>query len=212
MSLTLWGRASSVNVQKVLWALDEMGLDYDHEVVGGKYGGYDRPEFAAHSPLPRVPMLIDDGLAVWESHAILRHLARKSGRFGAPETPVDMWMEFGSTTVQPSFLGIFYQQVRMPLADRSASAEARHRAELATALTVLDDHLAEQAFLAGAEFTVADIAMGSMMYRLHDVAPEMLDPVPHVSAWHARLAARPAWGRWIATSYEELRAPGTVRK
>ena len=75
--MILWGRPSSVNVQKVLWALTELGLPYDHRIVGGKYKGLDAPEFKALTPVPRVPVLQHGVEVVWESHAILRYLAPK---------------------------------------------------------------------------------------------------------------------------------------
>ena len=97
--MILWGRASSVNVQKVLWALSELGLAYDHRIVGGKYGGLGGAEFARLPPVRRVPVLEDNGVTLWESHAILRHLARREGALGANHPSVDMWMEFGTITI-----------------------------------------------------------------------------------------------------------------
>ena len=111
--MILWGRASSVNVQKVLWALEERELPYDHKIVGGIFGGNADPEFAALTPVRRVPVLQDGDVTLWESHAILRYLAR-----GQVSPIADMWMEFGSTTLQPPFLGLFWQQVRMRKAEQ----------------------------------------------------------------------------------------------
>ena len=57
--MILWGRASSVNVQKVLWALEDCALPYEHKIVGGIFGGNDDPKFAALTPVRRVPVLQD---------------------------------------------------------------------------------------------------------------------------------------------------------
>ncbi|MFT7146705.1 MAG: glutathione S-transferase [Yoonia sp.] len=105
--MILWGRASLVNVQKILWALEELNLSYEHRVVGGKFGGLEAPEFAALTPVGRAPVLQDEDLLFWESHSILRYLAKKTGRFGVTRH-ADMWMEFGSTTLQPPLIGVFW--------------------------------------------------------------------------------------------------------
>ena len=204
--MILWGRPSSVNVQKVLWGLDELGLSYDHKIVGGKYGGTDDPVFAALTPVRRVPVLQDGDLALWESHVILRHLARREGKLNAPESVVDMWMEFGSTTLQPPFIGVFWQKVRMLPEDRDAAAEAAHLSAMKTALSQLETGISDgRAYIAGDEFSVADVALGSLFYRIIDLCPGILDDLPNVTAWQARIASRPAYQRHIATSYDELK-------
>lgn len=200
--MILWGRPSSVNVQKVLWALDEIGQSYDHRVVGGKYGGLDSAEFAALNPARRVPVLQDGDQTLWESHAILRHLA------GDQMTPVaDMWMEFGSTTLQPPFIGMFWQRVRMTPAQRDAEQLAHHMAGLTGALEVLNHGLSDgRGHVAGEGFSMADIALGSLFHRITDLNPNILLPFAHVTRWHAALSERAGYKTWIATSYEELRA------
>ncbi len=216
--MILWGRPTSVNVQKVLWALDEFGLTYDHRVVGGKYGGLDDPVFAALTPVRRVPVLQDGAVAVWESHAVLRHLARRhpDHPLGAPMADTDRaartdpWLEFGATTLQPPFIGLFWQLVRMRPEERDAGSMTRHKAALAEALDIIERGLGDgRQMLAGDEFGIADIGLGSLMFRLTDIAPDLVEARPHVMAWHQRLRARPAFQRHIETSYAELRAPGT---
>lgn len=212
--MILWGRASSVNVQKVLWALDEFGLTFDHRVVGGKFGGLDDPAFAKLAPVTRVPVLEDGGVAIWESHAILRHLARRE-----PEHPlgaamadpaqaavIDPWLEFTTSTLQPPFIGLFWQMVRMPQTERKPETIAQHRAALHSALAVPEAVLSDgRRMLEGPGISLADIAMGSLLHRLFDVAPELRDGAPHVAAWHRRLAERSAYGAHVAVSYDELR-------
>ena len=207
--ITLWGRPSSVNVQKVLWALDELGLPFAHEIVGGPHGGLDRPEFAALSPVGRVPVLQDGPLTLWESHAILRHLARVHGTPIAPSDaalPVaDQWMEYVTSTLQPPFIGLFWQIVRTPPAMRSDSAQARHRAGFLAALDPLEARLGVSRWLAGEDFSIADIAAGSLFYR----ACDLCDPFagrPALARWYGALCTRPAYGRVVMTSYDELRA------
>ena len=170
------------------------------------------PAFAALTPTRRVPVLQDGAHTVWESHAILRHLGRRFpahplGQGDAGQ--VDSWLDFGATTLQPSFIGLFYQKVRMTAAERSAAAEAEHRKGVAAGFDVLSRGLADgRPYLAGAELSLADIGIGSMMFRLHDIAPDLVTAAPLVAGWHQRLAARQGFATHIATSYDELRPGG----
>jgi len=74
-TVEIWGRASSGNVQKVLWALEELGIEYHHIPAGGKYGVIDSDEFKALNPNQLVPTIRDDSLVMYESNAIVRYLA-----------------------------------------------------------------------------------------------------------------------------------------
>lgn len=204
--MILWGRPSSVNVQKVLWALDETGLSAENKVVGGPYGGLDDPDFAALTPVRRIPVLQDGDWVIWESNAVLRYLARRQGALGDGNPQVDMWMEFGSTTLQPPFTVMFWQRVRLSPQDRDARKEAEHVANLRRALALLDRALGDgRTYLAGETFSVADIALGSLFYRITDVAPDILDDCPGVAGWHDRLTRRAGYQQRVRTSYEELR-------
>jgi glutathione S-transferase len=78
--LKLWGRATSQNVQKAMWAIGELGLDHERTDVGGRFGGLDTPEFGAMNPNRRVPVLEHDGAVIWESHTVVRYLAATFGR------------------------------------------------------------------------------------------------------------------------------------
>jgi glutathione S-transferase len=199
--MILWGRASSVNVQKVLWALDEVRQPYDHKIVGGKYGGLDDPAFAAMAPLRRVPVLQDDDVTIWESHAILRYLDQSR------ISPIaDMWMEFGSTTLQPPFIGLFWQRVRMTPEQQDAQVLAGHLKDLDTGLAALNAGLSDgRPFVAGDDYSMADVAIGSLFYRITDLYPDILSNHSHVAKWHKSIATRAGFRQWIATSYDELK-------
>ena len=202
--MILWGRASSVNVQKVLWGLEEQGQVYEHKIVGGKFGGTDDPEFTALTPVRRVPVLQDGDVTLFESNAILRYLAN------GQTTPVaDMWMEFGSTTLQPPFIGLFWQQVRMTKAEQDQAVLEGQIKALYAGLEIVNTALSDgRAYLAGNDFSMADVAIGSLFHRFMDLHPTILDALPHVDEWHASIAARAGYRKWIATSDEELRVTG----
>ena len=112
--LKVWGRQSSFNLQKVMWLVDELGLAHEHILAGGDHGGLDTPAFRAMNPHGRVPVIDDDGVVVWESHAILRYLAARHGgeRFWSPDaatrSQADRWMDWSQTALQPDFLFSFY--------------------------------------------------------------------------------------------------------
>ena len=77
--LTIWGRKNSINVQKVLWACDELGLDFDRIDAGLAFGVNNTPEYKRMNPNGLVPVLKDGDFVLWESHVIVRYVARKSG-------------------------------------------------------------------------------------------------------------------------------------
>ncbi len=210
MTPVLWGRASSVNVQKVMWVLEECDIAHRRVDAGGKYGETDTPEYRAMNPLQLVPVWQEEGLTLWESHAIVRHLARGPASALWPETRsdqalADQWIDFTATTLLPPLIGCFFQTVRLPLADRSSGALAKHVQKLDTAMEILDTRLGRSQWLAGPEFSIADVIAGSGMYRYFT----MDIPRPEHAAladWYGRLADRPAYRNTVMTSYEELRS------
>jgi glutathione S-transferase len=105
--LTIWGRRSSFNLQKVMWLVDELGLERQQIEVGGQFGGLDTPEFRAMNPHGKIPVIDDHGTVIWESHAILRYLAARYGRGpfwhddAAERSLSDRWMVSIQRTLWP---------------------------------------------------------------------------------------------------------------
>ncbi len=116
--LQIWGRPTSINVQKVMWTVGELGLEHVRHDAGGQSGGLDTEEFARLNPHRRIPVIDDDGTVVWESNAIVRYLAAKYGAGGLwPEDPAerataDAWMEWSATTLQRPVLVAFNGMMR----------------------------------------------------------------------------------------------------
>lgn len=205
MTPRLWGRASSVNVQKVMWCLAELGVVHERIEAGGKFGQTDTPEFAAMNPNRRVPVWQENSLTLWESHAIIRHLVAAHPGAGIDHRSIaDQWMEFTTTTLQPPLIGVFWQLVRTPVDQRSDKALAQHEAALDTALSVLEGQLAGPSWIAGDAISTGDIAAGSLMYRLHDLGYSRGAASP-VTEWYERLTQRQCYRDTVMTSYEELR-------
>jgi glutathione S-transferase len=209
--LRIWGRRSSANVQKVLWLAAELGLDYQHVPVGGSFGGLDEPSFRAMNPHGRIPVLQDGDSAIWESHTILRYLATRYGD-GAlwPADPLararmDAWMDWAQTAFQPDFLnGIFWGYFRTPEPQRNWPAIRDSVKRCDRHMARLDAILARHPFLSGDSFSLADIPLGTLLYRYHELDIE-LPRAPHVETWYGRLQDRPAYGEHVMISFEEMR-------
>lgn len=213
-SVTIWGRGSSVNVQKVLWAAEELGLSYDHIVVGGKFGGNDTPEYRAMNPNGLVPVLRDsDGSLHWESNSILRYLAARYGTEAATLWPADparrsesdRWMDWALTMIGEPMRVLFWGLVRDPVqADLNAMSRAEEQAALYW--TRLDEHLAAQAargqdFIAGASLTMGDIPLGCYLRRWM-AFPITRPALPDLEAWYGRLQQRPGYARHVMIPLE----------
>ena len=191
--LTVYGRQSSQNVQKVMWLVAELGLPHTHVPAGGKYGGLDTAEFRARNPHGKVPVIDDGGIVVWESHAILRYLAAAYGgeRFWPREpsarTRIDGWMDWAQTALQPDFLGgVFWGFYRTPEAQRNWGAIRQSLARCAAHFELLDSILAGRMSLLEAGFSLADIPAGSLLYRYFTLEIER-PSTPNVEAWYRAL-------------------------
>ncbi|HEX2891066.1 glutathione S-transferase [Vineibacter terrae] len=209
--IKVWGRRSSFNVQKVLWLAGELGLAHEHIPAGGSFGRLDEPAFHALNPHGRVPVLQDGDLAVWESQAILRYLAARYGqdRFWsddpAARAPIDGWMDWSQTALQPDFLnGVFWGYYRTPEAQRDWPAIRKSIGRCSRHFRLLDSVLATRPFLGGDRLSLADIPAGTALYRYFELDIERPE-VPHVMAWYRRLQERPAFRAHVMVPFDELR-------
>lgn len=209
--LKVWGRRSSFNVQKVLWLVGELGLSHQHIAAGGDHGGLDDPDFLTMNPHGWVPVIDDDGVVVWESHAILRYLAAQYGGSGWwPDTPAaraqaDGWMDWAQTTLQRDFLtGVFWGWYRTPPSQRDTPAIEAALAACARHTTLLDKILADRPFLGGDTPGLADIPAGTHLYRYYELEIDR-STTPNVEAWYARLLERPAYREAVMIPFGEMK-------
>ncbi|MEX0340296.1 MAG: glutathione S-transferase family protein [Arenibacterium sp.] len=208
----LWGRGSSTNVQKVIWALQELGVAYDHIEVGGPFGQTHTAEFTGMNPNQTVPVWQTPEITLWESQAILRHLARRNGAlYGADELAmanVDQWLDWFALVLWPParllFLQVFRDQT-LPLYDPQAQ-EALAKTQAAVAL--LADQAARDTFIAGPAFSIADIAIAIGLNRIIGLDYGITLPAP-LCEWHALQKSRPGFA--IATKGEP-EMPGHTRE
>ena len=197
MTLRVWGRLSSVNVQKVVWCADELGLAYERVDAGGAFGLTKTPEYLAMNPNSLVPVIEDDGFVLYESNAIVRYLAARHSKGSLwpddlrKRADADRWMEWQSTAYTPAMRDIFWQLVRTPVEKRNPAAIEASRIECERLSAILDAHFAGTRYVTDHGFTAADIVLGCAAHRwLH--LPVEREPRPHLERWYAELRSRPA--------------------
>jgi glutathione S-transferase len=210
--ITVFGRATSLNVQVVMWTIGELGLAHERLDYGHVHGGTETPAFRAMNPNGLVPVVRDGELVLFESCAIARYLAGRYG--GAPfwpqdpaaRGPIDVWAEWGKTTFHRDFnVPVFWAVVRTPPSQRDRAALDCALRTFSTQLDILERQLGTRRYVTGDELTLADIVLGSVLYRYFTVdIPRQ--PRPRLADYYERLAARPAYREHVMVSYEPLRA------
>ena len=196
--LKILGRDTSSNVQKVLWAAGELGLEFEREDIGGPFGGTDAPDYLALNPNGYVPTLIDGDYALWESNSIVRYLAATHG--AGTLWPADArgrglaerWMDWQIATLSPVFVTVFRGLVRTAAEERDMAAIGAARDRAARLFGMLDAALAGADFVAGEDFTMGDIPVGIAAYRWYALDIERED-FRNLERWYKGLAERPAY-------------------
>ncbi len=185
--LRLLGSASSINVRKVLWTCDELGLDCRRD---------DCADTREWNPNGLVPVLIDEGGALWESNTICRYLAADSPLLPSASrarAAVEQWMDWQATDLNSAWRDAFMGLVR---ADPRFADPARIAAGVVgwnAAMAVLEGRLAQTgAFVTGADFTLADIVLGLSVNRWR-MTPMERPGTPAIDAYEARLRLRPGY-------------------
>jgi glutathione S-transferase len=193
--LKVWGRNNSINVQKVMWATAELGLEHERIDVGGAFGGLDTEAYGALNANRRVPTIEDGDTVVWESNACVRYLAARYGAGGLwPTDPAvravaDMWMDWQQTSLLADMTVVFWGLVRTPEADRDHAAITAAAQRLGGIWRLLDQHLEGRTYVAGDHLTMGDIPVGAACYRYYQLAIER-PKLAAIEAWYARLQQR----------------------
>lgn len=196
--LKIWGRNNSVNVQKVLWCCEELGLKYERIDAGGQFGVVNTPQYRALNPNGLVPTLEDGPFVLWESNVIVRYLAAKHGAGKLwPEdlkirAEADKWMDWQGTTFWPAFRPLFWNLVRTPVDQRDEKAMEESRLRTAEVLGYLDAHLKNRGYVAGDDLTMGDIPMGCAVWRWYGLKIEGPE-LPSLQRWFDNLRQRPAY-------------------
>ena len=200
--LKIWGRASSVNVQKVLWCAEELGLPFERIDIGGPFGGNRDAAYLAMNPNAVVPTIEDDGFVLWESNTIVRYLAAKHGM--GRLCPSDLqrradgerWMDWQLTTLNKDMVTLFWGLIRTAPDKRDNAAIAGALEALGDIWGRLDRHLADRAFIGGDALTMADIPAGALAYRWFNLQVKR-PALPRLEAWYRRLTERPGYAKHV---------------
>jgi glutathione S-transferase len=202
--LKVWGRNTSSNVQKVMWAIGELGRECERFDVGGAFGKNREPAYLAMNPNGLIPTLQDGDFILWESNAIVRYLAREYGA-GTLE-PADprvraragQWMDWQLSVVAPAIGPAFMGLIRTPEEKRDLAAIAVSQTKTTEAMKILDAQLGRTPFVAGPAFSMGDIPLGIMAYRFRQLVPER-PSLPNLERWYAELQKRPAFAAHVGS-------------
>ena len=200
--LKIWGRISSINVRKVVWCAQELGLSFQRTEAGGKFGVVQTDEYRALNPNALVPA-IEDGegaqkMLLWESNVIVRYLCAKysSGNLYPTELvqrfDAERWMDWQQTTMNRVSGPAFLQLVRTPVDKRDAVVIAHSITTTEPLFALLDAHLAQNEYMLGERFSMADIPLGCEAHRWFGLpATDYTRPSwPNVERWFGQLRTR----------------------
>jgi glutathione S-transferase len=193
--LTIWGRVNSINVQKVLFCAEELGLAYKRIDAGREFGVNDTSEYLAMNPNGLVPTISDGGFILWESNAIVRYLCAKHG--AGTFSPLDLrlraeadrWMDWQTTTLQPAMSAAFHGLVRTPAAARDPAAIEASRRRTQVLVDLLERYLSGRRWLTGDAFTMAEFALGPALHRWFHMPLERPETAS-VRQWYEALTDR----------------------
>ncbi|MBX2884386.1 MAG: glutathione S-transferase [Granulosicoccus sp.] len=219
--IELWGRRNSNNVMAVLWALDELNVEYKRYDVGGSFGGLNTESFLAMNPNGKIPVIKDRGKTLYESTTIIRYLATAYGNASLwaqdpyEKAIADQWMDWCKSTFYPAFHPLFWGLIRTPESERDLAKSAQQAINTAKVLQIANNHLEVNDHLGGEYFSIADIPLGACIYRYYHLDIER-PPLPALERWYSSLTLRPAYQKHIMipfgqnlTEWLELESAGS---
>jgi glutathione S-transferase len=204
-AVQIWGRANSVNVQKVLWCCLELNLPFERIDAGMQFGRNGDADYLARNPNGRVPTLVEGDFVLWESNAIMRYLALAHGA-GSTLYPTDprvragmeRWLDWTLSTLQPAERPLFWGLVRTPVAERDMAALQKAADANGALWQIIDSQLAGRSYIEGDQFSLADVALGCYARRWFGVEGVTRPALPHLQRWFETVANRPGFQTYVA--------------
>ncbi len=208
--LTVWGRLSAYNFQKVHWFLEELGIEYQHVNVGGAIGGLNTEEFLNMNPNGRIPVIRDGANIIWESNSILRYLSAVYSPeeywddSPANRSTFERWMDWELSALQPAFIDLFWGYYRTPVDERDERKIEHNRHRCEQYINILNSHLEKNEYVSGDKFGLGDICVGACFYRYFNMGLEVTKP-ERVSEWYTKLVNRPCYKKVMQVPFSELK-------
>ncbi|KGF82525.1 glutathione S-transferase [Massilia sp. JS1662] len=202
--MRILGKASSINVRKVLWTATELDIAFEREDWGSGFRSTQEPEFLALNPNAMVPVLVDGDAVLWESNTISRYLATRygDGRLlpadALARAKVEQWMDWQATELNNAWRYAFMGLVRGSPAHQDPVQIAAGIAGWNRQMGLLERHLETAGdYVAGGAFSLADIVLGLSTHRWRKTPMDERPGYPAIAAWMARLEARPGARTWL---------------
>ncbi len=196
--LRIWGRVNSINVQKVMWAVGELKIPHERIDAGMAFGVVNSPEYRKLNPNGRVPTIDYDGFVLWESNVIVRYLYARHGKPRSLEQGYseEKWMDWTTSTVGAPLTTVFWQLIRTPAEKRDNAAVEAAIKQAIDVWKIADDALAAQPHIAGREFSMGDIPLGSFVNRWFQLPIERPAHL-NLAKYYERLKDRPAFRQHV---------------
>ena len=176
--LTIWGRDTSSNVQKVLWVCEELNVQYNRIDAGGHFGGLTDKKFLEINPNSKIPVIKDKEFILYESHAIIKYIASKYNKNNfLPSDLVkvaisDQWIDWVHTELGNNMIPILIGLIRTPEKNRDMKKINDSIQKSEKSWSILNDHLENRRWIGGENFSLADIPAGVWIWRREELPIE----------------------------------------
>ena len=195
--LKLWGRTSSINVRKVLWTLQAIGVPFERVDAGLSFGIVKTPDYLVKNPNAMIPLLEDGDFSLWEANVIVRYLCAKYAngtlypKSIQQQFDAERWMDWQQTTLNNASRDAFYHWIRVKPELRSHALIAKSVEATEPLLQMVDNLLTNRAYVAGDHLTMADIPIACEIHRWWGL-PQPRPAFVHIERWYTQMLAHPA--------------------
>ena len=203
-NLIIWGRPAALNVQKILWCAQELGLSYTNNVAGQHYGVIKEAHFLKMNPNGRIPVIDDDGFILYESNTIIRYLWAKTFPSDCTNEHLqswshqDQWMDWASATLYyPLFREFFLYFARTSPENFSEAKASQLFNSIQPLMKIANDQLGQAPFIAGKTFSMADISLGVLIDKWEKIDQKKSNFI-NLSLYYDRLLERKDYFNCVA--------------